>query len=257
MSLEKLVSVVIGELHNRYRIAIIAAFCRICPSYGQFLPISFSPSTRRRKKSLFYTQKSLFVKLLLSNWAGDFPYISNYGLRRTYYSPQSTYIQKVPQSMSPRRNWDSPTLSLASECASPPGTKGGRAHLPVSEGLGESQFRRLEKSLAVCLFCGTLVHSVNTVYSGWQGTFSGVTLFWFISPDTAVASTLRVVRQHDGPRQRVLGCVAQALYCHLPAPYWPPYKVNILQLFCTLFTNFSNFFRNFFLLHSSASYFYR
>jgi hypothetical protein len=26
--------------------------------------------------------------------------------------------------MSPRRNWDSPTPSLASECAPPPGTKG-------------------------------------------------------------------------------------------------------------------------------------
>jgi hypothetical protein len=28
--------------------------------------------------------------------------------------------------MSPRRNWDSPTPSLASECAPPPGTKGWR-----------------------------------------------------------------------------------------------------------------------------------
>jgi hypothetical protein len=27
--------------------------------------------------------------------------------------------------MSPRRSWDSPTPSLASECAPPPGTKGG------------------------------------------------------------------------------------------------------------------------------------
>jgi hypothetical protein len=27
--------------------------------------------------------------------------------------------------MSPRRNWDSPTPSLASECAPTPGTKGG------------------------------------------------------------------------------------------------------------------------------------
>ena len=44
--------------------------------------------------------------------------------------------------MSPRRNWnwDSPTPSLASECAPLPGTKGG-THLPAGEGLGESQFR--------------------------------------------------------------------------------------------------------------------
>jgi hypothetical protein len=53
--------------------------------------------------------------------------------------------------MSPRRNWDSLTPYLASECAPPPGTKGGVAFSPAGEGLGESQFRRLEKSLALCL----------------------------------------------------------------------------------------------------------
>jgi hypothetical protein len=31
------------------------------------------------------------------------------------------------------------------------GIKGGGAHSPAGEGLGESQFRRLEKSLALCL----------------------------------------------------------------------------------------------------------
>jgi hypothetical protein len=51
--------------------------------------------------------------------------------------------------MSPCRNWDSPTPSPACESAPPPGTKGeaGRAHSPAGEGLGESQFRRLEKKL--------------------------------------------------------------------------------------------------------------
>jgi hypothetical protein len=43
-------------------------------------------------------------------------------------NPQSTYIYRVPQCMSPRRNWDSPTPSLVSECASPPETKGGGEH---------------------------------------------------------------------------------------------------------------------------------
>ncbi len=33
-------------------------------------------------------------------------------------------IYRVPQCKYPRRNWDSPTPSLASECAPPPGTKG-------------------------------------------------------------------------------------------------------------------------------------
>jgi hypothetical protein len=31
--------------------------------------------------------------------------------------------------MSPRRNWDSPTPSLASECATPPRAKRGRGHI--------------------------------------------------------------------------------------------------------------------------------
>jgi hypothetical protein len=34
----------------------------------------------------------------------------------------------------------------------PPQNQGG-AHSPAGEGLGESQFRRLEKSLALCLLC--------------------------------------------------------------------------------------------------------
>ncbi len=62
--------------------------------------------------------------------------------------------------MSSRRNWDSPTPSLASECAPPPVTKGGRAHSPAGEGLGESQFhqfRRLEKKL------GTLQSAYSVV----------------------------------------------------------------------------------------------
>ncbi len=35
----------------------------------------------------------------------------------------------------------------------PPRTGGG-AHSPAGEGLGESQFRRREKSLALCILCG-------------------------------------------------------------------------------------------------------
>ncbi len=56
--------------------------------------------------------------------------------------------------MSPRRNWDSSTtLSRQRACPSPQNQR-GVAHSPAGEGLGESQFRRLEKSLAVCLLCG-------------------------------------------------------------------------------------------------------
>ncbi len=57
--------------------------------------------------------------------------------------------------MSPRWNWDSPTPLAASECALPPVPKGGGgAHSPVAKGVGESQFQRLEKRLALCLLCG-------------------------------------------------------------------------------------------------------
>ncbi len=55
--------------------------------------------------------------------------------------------------MSPRWNWASPTPLAASEYALPPGPKGGGAHSPAAKGVGESQFQRLEKRLALCLLC--------------------------------------------------------------------------------------------------------
>ncbi len=60
---------------------------------------------------------------------------------------------RAPQCMSPRWNWDSPTPLPASDCAFPPGPKGGGAHSPAAKGVGESQFQRLEKRLALCLLC--------------------------------------------------------------------------------------------------------
>jgi hypothetical protein len=56
--------------------------------------------------------------------------------------------------MSHRRNWDSPNPFAASECALPPGPKGVGAHPPAHKGVGEFQFRRWRKSLALCLLCG-------------------------------------------------------------------------------------------------------
>jgi hypothetical protein len=73
------------------------------------------------------------------------------------YWAQSTYIYRVPQCMSPRRNWDSPTppQSVASDCAPPPQAKGGRAHSPAGEGWGSPNSDDWRKSLALCLLCGT------------------------------------------------------------------------------------------------------
>ncbi len=83
--------------------------------------------------------------------------------------PQSTYIYRAPQCMSPRWNRDSPTPLAASECAlPPPGPKGGGAHSPAAKGLGESQFQRLEKRLALCLLCvcGYKEKMKRIMYSG-------------------------------------------------------------------------------------------
>ncbi len=73
--------------------------------------------------------------------------------------PQSTYIYRAPQCMSPRWNWDSPTPLAASECALPPDQRvGGGAHSPAAKGVGESQLQRLEKRLALCLLCALTPH---------------------------------------------------------------------------------------------------
>ncbi len=57
--------------------------------------------------------------------------------------------------MSPRRNWDCPNPSPASECALPPHPPDQRgAYSLAAKGVGESRFRRpWRKSLALCLLC--------------------------------------------------------------------------------------------------------
>jgi hypothetical protein len=65
-----------------------------------------------------------------------------------------TYMCKVTQCVSPRRNYDLPhPLSRKSVCTPPPptGIKGGGAHSSAVEGVGESQFRRLEKKLSTLI----------------------------------------------------------------------------------------------------------
>ncbi len=68
---------------------------------------------------------------------------------KTYSHKVHLFTKYHMQHMSPRRNWESPTHGLASECASPPPEPKGRgADSPAGLGLGESQFRRLEKKLS-------------------------------------------------------------------------------------------------------------
>jgi hypothetical protein len=67
--------------------------------------------------------------------------------------------------MSPRRNWDSPNPSLASECAPPP-TTGGWGHTRQGvRGWGSPNTDVLRKSLALCLLCGhTVQRSLYLLY---------------------------------------------------------------------------------------------
>jgi hypothetical protein len=69
------------------------------------------------------------------------------------YHKVHIYLEYIPQCVSPRWNWDSPTPSAASKCDLPPGTKGGEAHSPAGEVVGSPNSDDLRKILALCLLC--------------------------------------------------------------------------------------------------------
>ncbi len=56
-------------------------------------------------------------------------------------------------------------LSPASVPLSPVPGGGGGAQSPAGEGLGKSQFRRLEKSLALCLLCDQNPYRLHVILS--------------------------------------------------------------------------------------------
>jgi hypothetical protein len=95
------------------------------------------------------------------------------------------YIQSTTVYV-PRRNWDSSTPSLASECAPPPGTKGGgEGTLACGWGVRESKFRGLEKkkkhSILPTLCCVVTTNSSTPTCD---------------SPDPLTGPTFRVYRQN-------------------------------------------------------------
>ncbi len=74
------------------------------------------------------------------------------------------YIKEYhSECMSPRRNWDSPNPSLASECAPPPQNRGwgGHTHSLRVRGWGSHNSDDWRKSLALCLLCGYDLASSN------------------------------------------------------------------------------------------------
>ncbi len=99
---------------------------------------------------------------------------------------QSTFINiRVPQCLSARPNWDSPTLSSTSVCVPPPGTKGGGGDtLACLWGVGaggKSQFRRLEKKPSTL---STLWSKPESMKYKYDITY---TFLWY-SPHSATSS---------------------------------------------------------------------
>jgi hypothetical protein len=71
------------------------------------------------------------------------------------YNVHTPYTEYILYSvcMSPRQNLDSPTPSLVSECAPPPGTKGGGQTRLRVRGWGSPNSDDRRKSLALCQLC--------------------------------------------------------------------------------------------------------
>jgi hypothetical protein len=84
--------------------------------------------------------------------------------------------------MSPRRNWDSPTPRLASDCAPPSGTK-GRGHTRLRVRCPNSDERR--KSLALCLLCGVDAAGVP-ICKMWRWRGGGGCDAWWPHPSLMV-----------------------------------------------------------------------
>ncbi len=73
------------------------------------------------------------------------------------------HIYQMYHSVCPLVGNGSPTSSPASGCAPPSGTTGAGVHSPAGEGVEESQFQRLEKSLALCILCGIIPRSTGPI----------------------------------------------------------------------------------------------
>jgi len=108
--------------------------------------------------------------------------------------------------MSPRRNWDSPNLSLVSECAPPPPWG---VHPPAGEGLGESQFRRLEKKLSTLpTLCSNLSKLFYITFIKKGGDFNdrekGIVQLSPVPVRSLKASLLTTLLMRPNPKKNIV-----------------------------------------------------
>ncbi len=111
----------------------------------------------------------------------------------------------------------------------PPGPKGGGAHLPVAKGVGESQFQRLEKRLALCLLCALILYiqpislHIN-VSVDWKSAPNSVLLlseFWklILRHVMAFLKTLNTNTQRTGQKSKIVYCFFfipwRSMFCFL------------------------------------------
>ncbi len=129
----------------------VAGLCRSTITVGWLVPqyyiISWYTQSQRQIIGEPFGDEYLTPSYLLS--VSFFPRLKMAMAHSTYICRQSTTVS-VP---SPEAGLSHP-LTRQRVCPTPRNPKGGGSHSPDGEELGESQFRRLEKSLALCLLCG-------------------------------------------------------------------------------------------------------
>ncbi len=93
----------------------------------------------------------------------------SYRLPNCALQSQSTYKPRIPQCLSPRRNWNLGTpdpFSRKRVWPSPQNQRGGGAHRPAGEGVGSPISDDWRKSLAICLLCDNIPTCLQLVEGG-------------------------------------------------------------------------------------------
>ncbi len=120
--------------------------CRVCAKFESSR--RFRGSNMNHKKSLVDADASPSIQASIHRFL-----VSPTALDR--WTPKSTQVEPTKYVYIKSTTVHDPSSELglaqplsANECAPTPQNRGGGAHSPAGEGLGESQFRRLEKKLS-------------------------------------------------------------------------------------------------------------